>query len=94
MLGRRSHTRFNLTRSAEGALRVLRDVIVQRMQNDEWIAISREPGMAGEIVTLDLGLAESPLRFTVRVLESRPVIVDGGVQHRLRLERVESNEEI
>lgn len=94
MLGRRSHARFNLTRSADGALRILRDVIVQRTQNDEWIAISREASAAGEIVTLDLGIAEAPLRFTVRVLESRPVVIDGGVQHRLRLERVESNEEI
>jgi hypothetical protein len=88
MLGRRSHERFTLTLSVEGMLRILRDVIVQRSTNNEWIAISREPGVTGETLVLDLGSAEVPVRFTVRVLESRPVVVDGRVRHRLRLDQV------
>ena len=88
MLGRRSHERFTLTLSAEGMLRTLRDVIVQRGTNNEWIAIGREPGVTGETLVLDLGSAEVPVRFTVRVLESRPVVVDGRVLHRLRLDQV------
>ena len=93
MLGRRSHERFTLTLSAEGMLRILRDVIVQRSPNNEWIAISREPGVTGETVVLDLGSAEVPIRFTVRVVESRPVVVDGAVRHRLRLDKVRSTDE-
>ena len=69
-------------------LRILRDVIVQRSANNEWIAIGREPGVTGETLVLDLGSAETPVRFTVRVLESRPVVVDGRVLHRLRLDQV------
>ena len=93
MLGRRSHERFTLTQSAEGILRILRDVIVQRTTNTEWIAISGEPGVTGETLVLDFGSAEVPARFTVRVLESRPVVVDGGVRHRLRLDQVRWTDE-
>jgi hypothetical protein len=71
-------------------LRILRDVIVQRTTNNEWIALSREAGVTGERLILDLGLAGTPLVFTVRVLESRPVVVDGAVRHRLRLDSVRS----
>ena len=88
MLEQRSDKRFQLMEPAEGVLRVLHDVIVQR-HGDEWIAISREPAIAGETLTLDvfdIQGTETDDRFAVRVIESRPVIVEGRLRHRLRLQ--------
>jgi hypothetical protein len=67
---------------------MFRDVIVRRQGNDEWIAISREAATTGETLLLDLpDLEDGDLgrRFPVCVIESRPVIVDGEMRHRLRL---------
>ena len=85
MLGRRSYARLKLVPSAEGLLRVLHDVVVQWTRDDEWVAISHEAGSVGEVLVLDLGIGEVPLRYPVRVLESRPVMVEGCVRHQLLL---------
>jgi hypothetical protein len=87
MLGRRSDKRYRLTEPADGVVRFYRDVIVER-HGDEWIAIGREPAVAGETLVLDvLDLDEGAPqgRFVVCVIESRPVLVDGDVRHRIRL---------
>jgi hypothetical protein len=86
MLGRRSYVRFKVTPASEGVLRILREVDVQWTKDDEWIAISREAGAVGEFLALDLGVGELPLRYPVRVIESRPVIVEGSVRYQLRLQ--------
>ena len=54
----------------EGVLRVLRDVIVHRESDQEWIAIGREPAVVGEILMLDV--EERGRRLTMCVIESRP----------------------
>jgi hypothetical protein len=87
MLGRRSDKRFRLTEPADGVVRCYRDVMVER-QGHEWIAIGREPAVTGETLVLDVvdpdeGAPQG--RFVVCVIESRPVIVDGDVRHRIRL---------
>ena len=67
---------------------MFRDVIVRRQGSDEWIAISREAGVTGETMILDVPDHESMDfggRIPVCVIESRPVIVDGEMRHRLRL---------
>ncbi len=86
MLGRRSYKRFRVTPSSKGVMRVLRDVVVQWTRDSEWTAIGREAGVVGEILVLDLGVGHSPLRYPVRVVESRPVIIEGAVRHQLRLQ--------
>jgi hypothetical protein len=86
MLGRRSYKRFKVTPSAKGVMRILRDIVVQWTRDNEWTAIAREAGVVGEILVLDLGVGEVPLRYPVRVLESRPVIIEGTVRHQLRLQ--------
>ena len=90
MFGRRSHPRFSITTPSEGTLRVLRDVLVQRAAGHELVAISRQAGVVGEILTLELAERTSgPNAATrVRVIESRPMVLDGAVRHRLRLEPV------
>src|SRR4051794_21265448 len=90
MLGRRSHERFNLTASVHGTLSILCDAILHRTGYGRWTAISREAGLKGETLVLDLRLAEMPLRFAVTVADSRPVVVGGALRHRLRLDRVDA----
>lgn len=87
MPGRRSDKRFRLTEPTDGAVSVFRDVIVRR-NGDEWIAISREPAVAGETLILDVLDVENGQvvhRFPLCVIESRPVIAGGEMRYRIRL---------
>jgi hypothetical protein len=65
-------------------VRVLRDVVVARM-GGELLAISPAPAIIGEDMSVEVIGGGSDLRLQVRVLDSRPVIVDGAVRHRIRL---------
>jgi hypothetical protein len=76
--------RFAVTPPAQGTLRIASDVMV-RYAGNEWIAISHEPAVKGEIAQLGFGGPESLLSFDVTVLESCPTIVGHAVRHRLRL---------
>jgi hypothetical protein len=79
-------------------MRVLRDVLVNRSSGDELLAISHSAAITGEEMSLGLVGAGGSLDLRVRVLESRPVIIEGNVRHRLRLavvspaDRVEPSE--
>ena len=88
MFDRRRDKRYRLTEPASGVVRMFRDVIVRRQGDEEWIAISREAGVTGETMLLDVAEHEDSdlgRRIAVCVIESRPVIVDGEMRHRLRL---------
>lgn len=85
MAGRRRHERFAMGGQWEGALRLRRDVAVESGIDGTLAVTSDVPGVADEILTLELigvGASES---LTVQVVESRPVVVDGAVRHSLRL---------
>ena len=88
MSGRRSHARFAVLRSPEGVLRVLRDVVIQSRVQDHTIALSREPGILGELVMVQFP-ADNDAGVTARVQESQPIMVDGSVRHQLRLRHVD-----
>ena len=64
----------------------MRDVLVQSVGRDEVVAISREPGILGEAVTLDVSAEQPGSGVQARVVESQPIVVNGTVRHRLRLE--------
>jgi hypothetical protein len=64
-------------------MRVLQDVIVQLESAGQLVAFGHVPGVVGEMVRLDLSGGGRTMSLDVRVGESRPVIVDGGVRHRL-----------
>jgi hypothetical protein len=66
----------------------MRDVLVQSVGRDEVVAISREPGILGEAVTLDVSAEQPGSALQARVVESQPIVVNGTVRHRLRLETV------
>jgi hypothetical protein len=87
MLGRRSDARYGFTEPIGGTMSVYSDVIVKWSGDDEWIAISREPAAAGEMLHLDVDDGEQWNQFPVCVIESRPVIVHGDMRHRIRLHR-------
>ena len=70
-------------------MRVLRDVVIQRTENDELQAVSHVAGIAGEDMTLDVMAAGTTIGLKVRVIDSRPVMVDGAVRHRIRLALVD-----
>lgn len=88
MAGRRE-TRFEIV-NAEGVLRVLRDVVVRTSSGEGIVAISNEPGLAGEVLTIQLA-SEGNAPRAVRVIDSRPTMVAGQVRHRLRLAPIETS---
>jgi len=69
----------------EGAVRILRDVVVDRSSREELMAVCQVAGVLGETMTLDLMGGGVTMGLRVTVLESRPVVIDGAVRHRLRL---------
>ena len=89
MSGRRSHARFAVVRSPEGVLRVLKDVVIQSRTDDHIVAISRQPGVLGESVSVQPSPDEG-WRVRARVLESHPVLVDGSVRYQLRLHTLDA----
>lgn len=91
MSGRRSHVRFEVLQSPEGVLRVMRDVFVQRAGDREVIAVSREPGVLGEVVAIELPADDTSAGLQARVVESQPIVVNGTVRHRLRLQAIEAS---
>src|SRR5918997_1340396 len=86
MAGRRSHPRFAVATPWNGAMRVLRDVILHRSGPEELLAVSQAPGLIGEEMTLDVVGGGSSIGLRVKVVDSRPLVVDGAVRHRIRLE--------
>jgi hypothetical protein len=90
MPDRRRDKRYRLMETPGGTMRIFLDVIVQRYGKDEWIAVGREGAHTGETLMLDVVLDEAEPtelreRIPVCVIDSRPVIVDGDMRHRIRL---------
>ena len=88
MLGRRSHERFSVAPPLEGTLRVFQDVLIHRSREGDLVAIARDAGVVGELLALDEAGVDAE-EMIVRVVESRPVVMEGAVRHRLRLEPYE-----
>jgi hypothetical protein len=70
-------------------LRISRDVVVERATDNGWTAISREPGVVGEELTVVFPANGDRAPELVRVTASRPRLIDGSVKHELRLESVD-----
>lgn len=83
MSGRRQSSRLQIL-SAEGVLRVWRDVTGHRTDRGEYLIVSDQAGIKGERLTVYLASGESA-PVPVRVVESQPIICDGAVLHELRL---------
>ena len=84
---RRRDPRFEIA-NTEGVLRLWRDVFARRTAVGEYLVVTNEAGIKGErhtIYSVDGDRAPLP----VRVLDSRPTMVDGSVKHQLRLAPLE-----
>jgi hypothetical protein len=90
MSGRRSHARFAVLQSPEGVLRVLQDVTIYQYVTDHTIALSSEPGVVGELVSVCFPVEERGATVIARVSDSQPIVVDGAVKHQLRLHHLEA----
>ena len=84
MRRRRRDPRYLLASPWEGTLRIPGEVVIERRddERDELWVLSGVPAHREELLTLDVA---GPKTLTVRVVESRPVLIDGDVRHRLRL---------
>ena len=67
MSGRRRHERFAPAQPWDGALRVLRDVIVQEDPSGGLVTIGQAPGVIGEQMMLDVAGAGHVVTLKVRV---------------------------
>jgi len=81
MLGRRSHARISLQSGAEGILKLSRDISVRANGDGQLVAISRDAAAIGERV--HVLLADDDVDVIAEIIESKPVICDGAVRHRL-----------
>ena len=81
----RRDPRYLVPRPWEGMLRIPGDVVVEQHDTElkELWVVSSEPMRREERMTLDLATPAQSL--TVRVVESKPVMKDGVIRHRLRL---------
>ena len=71
-------------------LRVLRDVVIQQASPGEVVVVAREPGVVGDMMTIEMTEPEAAVRTKVQVVESLPVVSDGAVRHLLRLRPVDT----
>ena len=85
MNGRRSHPRLAPASPWEGTLRVLREVAITGRGASGLTALSHQPGVVGERMTLDLGGGGLMATVGVTVESSRPMVVDGELRHELQL---------
>jgi hypothetical protein len=74
-------------------MRVLRDVVVNRADANEVHAVSQVAAVVGEEMTLDVIGAGAAMNLKVRVIESRPLMVEGVVRHQVKLAMVSGTEE-
>jgi len=81
MLGRRSHARMSLASGAEGVLSLACDVSVRTSGDGHLVAISRDAAAIGERVRVLL--ADDDVTVIAEVIESKPVVCDGAVRHRI-----------
>jgi len=86
MADRRSHPRYSVLYSWDGAVQLLRDATVVRRNDRELTMICDVPAPADETMTLDLRAGHEAASLRVRVVDSKPVFVGGRMRHEVRLE--------
>jgi hypothetical protein len=85
MSGRRGHERFAVLKPWDGGVSVPRDVAIQEHASGSLMVVTRLPVVAGETLMLDVSGGGTSATLRVRVMDSRPVTVDGVLQRALRL---------
>ena len=85
MSGRRRHQRLGIGSQTNGAVRVLRDAVIEQVDRQELVALSHAPAAVGDEMFMELFSGHGCLALQVRVLDSCPVVIAGSVRHRLRV---------
>ena len=86
MSGRRGHQRSTIgSFGGDAVVRVLRDVVIERMDREQLVVISQTPAVIGEEMSLQLFSPSACIELNVRVLDSRPIVIVGSMRHRLRV---------
>lgn len=75
--------------NSRGVLRISRDVVVEKAADNEFVTVSSEPSVPGDVLTIAFSTRGSRETQTVRVTSSRPVLANGVVKYELRLEPVD-----
>ena len=85
MAGRRRETRYVMSTPWTGALNILDDVVVERIATSDIWVLSASPQTQKEQLRFQMAATGATVDLRVSVVESRPVVVDERVQHRVRL---------
>lgn len=91
MFGRRGYQRFDLR--ADGVMHVLSHVVIQQLEATRCVAMSRQPGVVGEVLRFETFPSDARSTTKVRVTESQPVVVNGSARHRMRLQTLGGGED-
>ena len=89
MLGRRSHARVSIESAAEGVLSLAHDIAVRVNGDGQLVAISRDAGAMGERVRVVL--ADEGIHVLAEIVESKLIVRDGAVRHRLLMRPLGGN---
>jgi len=76
--------------NSSGVLQVSRDVVVEGIVDDAFVAVSDEPGILGDVLTIACCVNQVRQTVTVLVTASRPRLVNGVVKHELKLKRADA----
>ena len=85
MEARSGGTTFSAAVTADGVVRGFSDVIVTKNGYCEWVAISRHAAVVGETLILEFDEGGRSQQLLMYVIESRRVVLDGDMRHRIRL---------
>jgi len=79
-----------IAEGAEGVLRLARDIALHERRDGDWTATSRDAGVLGEVVLIDL--LDEGITLTARIVESKPIVIDGAIRHRLWLRKLDPDD--
>ena len=82
---RRRHQRFVMTDACEGTFQLLEDVTIEDVSADQLRLLSVSPAKPGEVVSVEVPgeQGNGNAVFRGQVAESRPVMTDGTLRHRV-----------
>jgi len=82
---RRRHQRFVMTDACEGTFQLLEDVTIEDLCADQLQLLSVSPAKPGEVVSVEVPgeQGNGNAVFRGQVAESRPVMTDGSLRHRV-----------
>jgi hypothetical protein len=86
MSDRRRAARFMIADPPDGHIRVLQDVVVERVDPEELVVMANMPSVAGEQLAVIINGSHGPVaRIHAQTVTSTPVFIGERVRYRLHL---------